>query len=125
MGIRYRACHTNAPWRKVNHHKAFESAVDGKDGAVALLNKKGRIADRWQQYGDVLGVAVWDTEQVEGVVLRLNPVSGEVERRVLSVLKFEAFDDTGGITPSQMESIFSASELLVGVESNSLKIERK
>lgn len=81
--------------------------MDGKDGAIALLQKKGRIAERWNQYGDVFGVATWDTDQKDGFVLRLNPATGEVERRSLPVLELEAFEDVGGISPEAMSSIFS------------------
>lgn len=73
MPIHYRAVHTRSPWRKVGIHKTLDSAIDGKDGAKALLLKKGRVGEKWEQYGRPLCVFVWDGTKSNGYLLRLSP----------------------------------------------------
>lgn len=73
MAIRYRAVHTSSPWRKVQIHKTLENAIDGKDGAKALLLRKGRVGEKWEQYGRPLCVFVWDSAKSAGYLLRLSP----------------------------------------------------
>lgn len=73
MSIHYRAIHAKSPWRKIGIHKTLDSAINGKDGAKALLLKKGRIAEKWEQYGRPLGVFVWDGMKPNGYLLRLSP----------------------------------------------------
>ena len=73
MPIYYRAVHARSPWRKVQIHKTLENAIDGKDGAKALLLKKGRIGEKWEQYGRPLCVFVWDSAKSGGYLLRLSP----------------------------------------------------
>lgn len=73
MPIRYRAVHTRSPWRKVQIHKTLENAIDGKDGAKALLLRKGRVGEKWEQYGRPLCVFVWDSAKSYGHLLRLSP----------------------------------------------------
>lgn len=86
MTINYRAVHTKSPWRKVVIHKTLDSAIDGKDGAKALLLKKGRLAEKWDRYGRPLCVFVWDSAKTNGYLLRLNPSNaGEVQMIELPV----------------------------------------
>ena len=73
MAVKYRAVHTHSSWRKVGTHKSLQSALDGPDGAKALLLKRGRIAQKWGEYGDPSCVFVWEDGQHHGFVLRLNP----------------------------------------------------
>lgn len=75
MTINYRAVHTKSPWRKVGNHKTIEGAIDGKDGAKALLLKKGRVGEKWEQYGRPLCVFVWDSTKSKGYLLRINPLN--------------------------------------------------
>lgn len=71
MPIRYRAVHARSPWRKVQIHKTLDSAIDGKDGAKALLLRQGRVGEKWEQYGRPLCVFVWDSAKTYGYLLRL------------------------------------------------------
>ncbi len=73
MSIRYRAVHTKSPWRKVQIHKTLENAIDGKDGAKALLLRKGRVGEKWEQYGRPLCVFVWESSKSSGYLFRLSP----------------------------------------------------
>ena len=73
MPISYRAVHERSLWRKVQIHKTLDSAIDGKDGAKALLLRKGRVGEKWEQYGRPLCVFVWDSTQPNGYLLRTNP----------------------------------------------------
>lgn len=77
MPIKYRAVHARNSWRKVGSHKSLHSAVDGPDGAKALLLKRGRIAEKWSDFGDPSCVFVWEDGQHQGYALRLNPQKPE------------------------------------------------
>ena len=94
MTINYRAVHTKSPWRKVGNHKTIEGAIDGKDGAKALLLKKGRVGKKWEQYGQPLCVFVWDSLKPKGYVLRINPLNiaevQTVELHLDVILRHEA-----------------------------------
>lgn len=94
MPVRYRAVHTRSPWRKVQIHKTLENAIDGKDGAKALLLRKGRVGEKWEQYGRPLCVFVWDSAKSEGYLLRLSPENPAqvqmVELPIETILRHEA-----------------------------------
>lgn len=119
MPISYRAVHSRSPWRKVQIHKTLENAIDGKDGAKALLLRKGRVGEKWEQYGRPLCVFVWDSASSEGYLLRLspdNPAQVEmVELPIETILRHEAQEScsetaikeyfkTASRTSSQIES---------------------
>jgi hypothetical protein len=109
MAIKYRAIHTKAPWRKVGSHQSLFSAMDGKDGAKALLQQRGRIAEKWEKYGAVLGVMVWDEAQPKGYLLRLKPGREKeveiVELPIDTILRHEARSEC---SPGEIAEYFDA-----------------
>ncbi|MDD3517997.1 MAG: HNH endonuclease signature motif containing protein [Chromatiales bacterium] len=94
MPICYRAVHARSPWRKVQIHQTLENAIDGRDGAKALLLRKGRVGKKWEQYGRPLCVFVWDSAKPSGYLLRLSPDNAAevqmVELSIDTILRHEA-----------------------------------
>ena len=93
MKVNYAAVHTNKPWRKHSQHATVEAAVEGKDGAKALLMKRGRIANMWDKWGDVLGVFVWTDGSSNAQLFRLDDSSQTIEEcspSIDDVLKFDS-----------------------------------
>jgi len=110
MPIKYRAVHSNKAWRRVGIHKTLSNAIDGKDGAKNLLSKKGRVADKWNQYGDVLAVFVWETGSENGYVYRLKPDNNSViESSTVTTSNLEQIDNKGGVTSEYIEELFKSS----------------
>ena len=78
MTVKYRAVHTGKPWRRVGVHKTVQSAMEAPDGARNLLLRVGRVGKKWEQYGDVLAVFVWEDGPSQGQVFRLRPGTSAV-----------------------------------------------
>jgi 5-methylcytosine-specific restriction enzyme A len=109
MTIYYRAVHAKSPWRKVSSHKSLDSAIDGKDGAKALLLKKGRIAEKWDTYGRPLCVFVWEGGQSNGHVFRLSPQSEvEVQMRVLPISTIQKHEDQQSCSEVELKGYFAS-----------------
>jgi hypothetical protein len=93
MSVKYRVVHTRNLWRKVGNHKSVKTAIDGPDGANALLLKRGRLAQKWFEHGDPLCVFVWDDNQENGHVFRLQPGTTDKVQSVVipidAILKHE------------------------------------
>jgi len=107
MSVKYRAVHTEKPWRKVSHHKTIESAVNGKDGAIALLLKQGRIAGMWDTHGDPICVFVWEDGATMGSAYRLHPTKlSEVQSVEVDVATLEEFESQGGCDDDRIDELF-------------------
>jgi len=107
MTIKYRAVHERNSWRKVNSHQSLESAISGNDGAKNLLLRKGRVGKKWDDYGAVRGVLVWEEGSSQGTALRLKPGSTtEVQTETVPVHKLEEHEKRGGLTDREIESCF-------------------
>jgi hypothetical protein len=112
MNINYRAVHTRNPWRKVGNHKTLLSATDGMDGARNLLLRIGKVGKKWDQYGDVSCVFVWEEGANTGYAFRLLP--GErhsVQKAEVPVSQLQALDMKKGGTAEEIERCFGDTSL--------------
>lgn len=109
--IQYRAEHTGRRWRSASHTALEDKAINGPNGAVALLLHKPELASRWRDYGPPVFVCAW-SEQT-GYVLRLNPGnpldvqivrvdSGELTRRDRAA----KLKKTSGYTEDEVNRLF-------------------
>lgn len=112
MAVQYRAVHTRSPWRKVSIHKSVKSAVDGKDGAKALLLQKGRLARKWETYGRPVGVFVWEDGDRSGLLLRLNSVGTQVEQVAIPVAVILRLDALQVCDESEIEAFFEEAPMV-------------
>ena len=107
MAIKFRAIHTTRPWRKAQH-SSIQKATDGLDGAKNLLRQIGRVGKKWQEYGPVSCIFVWDEETEPGYAFRLKPGSSyDVEMAVVPLYLLEHHDEENGCSPSVIEAYFS------------------
>jgi len=107
MTIKYRAIHTKSSWRKVNSHTSLEKAINGAHGAKNLLRKKGEVKKRWDTYGRVLCVLVWDEFGSHGYAFRLKDGSSdEVDTVEIPVNVLERYEQEKGCSTSEIDSFF-------------------
>jgi 5-methylcytosine-specific restriction endonuclease McrA len=104
--IHYRAVHDGKSWRKVSIHKSLESAISGKDGAIALLQRRGRVGEKWNIYGKPFGVFVWDSSEAEGYLYRLS-LADAVEFVNLPVSEIFKFEQLACCSQSDIDSFFN------------------
>ena len=107
MTIKYRAVHARNSWRKVGNHRSLHSALEGPDGAKALLLKQGRIAQKWDEYGEPSCVLVWEEGEQHGYVLRLNPRRlDEVQTATVPIDQLLNYEAAGGCGESDIAKYF-------------------
>jgi hypothetical protein len=107
MTIKYRAVHARNSWRKVNIHRSLDSAINGNDGAKNLLLRKGRVGKKWEDYGAVDCVFVWEAGSSQGTALRLQPGSTtDVQTATIPVHKLEEWDRKGGCSDREIDGCF-------------------
>ncbi|MCA8278512.1 HNH endonuclease [Burkholderia cepacia] len=105
--VNFAAVHDRHRWRKHDKHSSFVRAVDGKDGAKALLLQRGRIANMWQRYGDVRCVFVWEDGADTAVAFRLDPATGAtVEEQRIAIERVLRFDSSGYCSDEDVASCF-------------------
>jgi hypothetical protein len=108
MIIKYRAVHAHKPWRRVSIHKTLASAIDGKDGAKNLLLRIGRVGEKWNEYGDVQCVFVWEDGATRGHAFRLRQSqSTSIECADVAVSRLDAFDRNGGCSATDIDLCFA------------------
>ncbi|MCB1194488.1 MAG: HNH endonuclease [Leptospiraceae bacterium] len=109
MKINYRAVHSNLKykWRKVGSHKSIKNAIEGKNGAKALLSKKNRFKKIWDICGEPSYVFVWEENSLSGYLLRRNPEKKDNIQMVKSS-KYEIlnFEKNGGCEIFDLDSYF-------------------
>ena len=107
MTIKYRAVHAKNTWRKVSSHRSIDSAISGNDGARNLLLRKGRVGKKWEDYGAVRCVFVWEDGSASGTVLRLKPGSTtEVQTANVPVHQLEEWEQLGGCGEREIDGCF-------------------
>lgn len=107
MTIKYRAVHAHNTWRKVNSHRSLDSAISGNDGAKNLLLRKGRVGKKWDDYGPVRCVFVWEDGGGQGTVLRVKPGSTtEIQAAAVPAHKLEEWDRKGGCPDHDIDGCF-------------------
>ena len=107
MIIKYRAVHAKDTWRKVNSHRSLDSAINGNDGARNLLFRRGRVGKKWEDYGAVRCVFVWEEGSGRGTALRLQPGSTtDVQTATVPVHKLEEWDQKGGCPDREIDGCF-------------------
>lgn len=117
MGIKYRVVHARNPWRKVGSHKSLFAAIDGNDGAKNLLLRIGRVGGKWQQYGDVSCVFVWEDGADTGFAFRLEPGPvGSVKAVQVPVSVLEVFETSAGATDDEILRCFSGADSKNGLQ---------
>lgn len=85
-------------------------ATDGPDGAKNLLRKIGRVGRKWQAYGPVSCIFVWDEDRDLGYAFRLKPGSSyEVEMATVPAHLLERHEREKGCSPSEIQAYFSSS----------------
>jgi hypothetical protein len=108
LAIKFRAIHTTRPWRKAQH-SSLQKATDGPDGAKNLLRRIGRVGRKWQEYGPVSCIFVWDEDHNPGYALRLRPGSSyEIEMVTVPLHLLERYEREKGCSPSEIEAHFSS-----------------
>lgn len=108
MAIKFRAIHTTRRWRKAQH-SSLQKAIDGPDGAKNLLRQIGRVGRKWQEYGPVSCIFVWDEDRDPGYAFRLKPGSNyEVEMATVALNLLEHHDNGKGCSASEIEAYFSS-----------------
>lgn len=121
MGIKYRAVHARNPWRKVGSHKTLFAAIDGNDGAKNLLLRIGRVGLKWQQYGDVLCVFVWEDGEDAGFAFRLVPgAKRSVEKVEVPVSVLEIFETNKGASDDDILRCFDGADFTNELQGSSL-----
>jgi len=107
MAIKYRVIHTTYPWRKAQH-SSLQKAIDGPDGAKNLLRNIGRVGQKWQKYGPVSCIFVWDENRDPGYAFRLKPGSNyEIEMATVARHLLEHHDREKSCPASEIEAYFS------------------
>lgn len=107
MAIKFRAIHTTRLWRKAQH-SSLQKAIDGPDGAKNLLRQIGRVGRKWQEYGPVSCIFVWDEDRDPGYAFRLKAGSNyEVEMATVALHLLERHDQEKGCSTSEIEAYFS------------------
>ena len=107
MTIKYRAVHAKNTWRKVNSHRSLDSAISGNDGARNLLLRRGRVGKKWEDYGAVRCVFVWEEGSGQGMALRLQPGSTtDVQTATVPVHKLDEWDQKGGCPDREIDGCF-------------------
>ena len=107
MTIKYRAVHAHNTWRMVNRHRSLDSAISGNDGARNLLLRKGRVGKKWDDYGPVRRVFVWEEGGAKGTALRLKPGSTtDIQSAALPAHKLEGWDRKGGCSDRDIDECF-------------------
>lgn len=110
MAIKFRAIHKTRPWRKALH-SSLQKAIEGPDGAKNLLRQIGRVGRKWQEYGPVSCIFVWDDDRDPGYAFRLKPGSNyEVEMATVALDLLEHHDQEKGCATSEIEAYFSFSK---------------
>ncbi len=108
MAIKFRAIHTTRPWRKAQH-SSLQKATDGPDGAKNLLRQVGRVGQKWQEYGPVSCIFVWDEDREPGYAFRLKPGSSyEIEMATVPFHLLERHELEKSCSPSEIEAYFSS-----------------
>ena len=93
MPINFAAVHERKPWRKHRGHKSLYAAIDGSDGAKNLLLRIGRVAEKWEKYGPVQCVFVWEDHGQAVYAFRLAATgSGEIDSASPSINRILQFD---------------------------------
>jgi 5-methylcytosine-specific restriction protein A len=104
--VKFRTIHTKIKyqWRKSYNHETLKNATDGNDGATRLLRKIGRRARlKWENYGAVLCIFVWDDETETGCAYRLRSgSSSEIETASLPSHQLEQYDSANGCSESEL-----------------------
>jgi hypothetical protein len=107
MAIHFAAVHARKPWRKHSIHKTLFAAISGPDGARNLLRRIGRVGRKWDEYGDVKCVFVWDDEGSTAHALRLNKDgAGAIEEAIISVDAVLRFNKSRQCTDADIDSCF-------------------
>ena len=110
MSIKYRAVHAKNSWRKVGNHRSLDKAVDGPDGAKALLLRQGRISKKWIEYGAPSCVFVWEEGKQQGQAFRLSPGKvGEVQTVTIPIDQILMHEVNGGCSESDIKHYFESS----------------
>ena len=108
MAIKFRAIHTTRPWRKAQH-SSLHKATDGPDGAKNLLRRIGRVGRKWQEYGPVSCIFVWDEDRDPGYAFRLKPGStDEIEVATVALHILDRHEQEKGCSPAEIEAYFSS-----------------
>lgn len=110
MSIKYRAVHARNSWRKVGNHHSLDKAIDGPDGAKALLLRRGRIGKKWIEHGAPLCIFVWEEGQQQGHALRLSPGKvDEVQTVTIPIDQILRHEVAGGCSESDIKHYFESS----------------
>lgn len=110
MTINHRAIHTLSPWRKARH-SSVEMAIKGPDGALNLLRIKGRVGKKWDDYGSVSCVFVWESGEDSGYAFRLKATSTtDVEGVIIPIDKLLAHEQTSSCSQVDIDRYFSSPE---------------
>lgn len=113
MTIKYRAVHEGKRWRPASH-KTLHNAIDGLDGARNLLLRRGRVAKKWDDYGEVRGVFVWEDGADTGRVFRLKPGTTDmVEAATVPAVELDRLEAVKTCTSLEIASYFSVSSTLI------------
>ena len=90
--IFYRAVHLNNAWRKVSSHHSVDAAVNGKDGAIGLFERRARID--YEKHGEPVAVFVWEEGASEGIAILPATGAGDALCRIpvamATLVEFEA-----------------------------------
>ncbi len=107
MAINFRAVHTNRPWRKAQHASIY-NATDGPDGAKNLLRRAGRVGKKWNDYGPVSCVFVWEDGVDPGLAYRLKPSSShDIQKAEVPLSHLARYELAKECPASEIESYFS------------------
>lgn len=117
MTINFRAVHVRNPWRKVGNHETLARATDGEYGARNLLLRIGRVAERWNQYGAVGCVFVWEEGAATGYAFRLRP--GEphsIQKVEIPIAQLQAFDRKRSCSDAEIDLCFRSTSTVAESE---------
>ena len=116
MAIKFRAIHTTRPWRKAQHTSIYK-ATDGPDGAKNLLRRVGRVGQKWNDYGPVSCVFVWDESVDPGLAFRLRPGSSyDIEMAEVPLPDLERHELAKWCSDSEVQGYFSLSGPLTPID---------
>ena len=114
MTVQFAAVHERNSWRKHAHHKSFEAAAFGEDGAVNLLRNFKRAKKMSSKYGAALAAFVWNDDDQHAHAFRLKPGTGsEIECVLVSVDLLRSFQRRSGPSLLQIKHWFETSAVPV------------
>lgn len=106
LKVNFAAVHERKPWRKHSIHKTLSAAIDGPDGAKALLRKMGRVGGMWEKYGSAKCVFVWVDDAQTAQVFRVQDEGTSIEAATVAVDRVLQFNAVKGCSESEIEACF-------------------